>query len=70
MTKSELVKSLRKCADGGAVITRSELARFLGIKNPRNVNRYLSGLQRISDKYYFIPEVADKLLENVSIDTH
>lgn len=66
MQKHELVNAMKPYANGGAVITRQEVAHFLGVRNPAHVDRYLYGLQRISGKYYFIPDVADALLKNVS----
>lgn len=68
MQKNELVEAMKPYANGAAVITRQELAHFLGICNPAHVDHYLNGLQRISGKYYFIPDVADVLLENVSVN--
>lgn len=70
MQKHELVAAMKPYAQGAAVITRQELAHFLGVKNPAHADRYLAGLQRISGKYYFIPDVADRLMEHVTVNDY
>lgn len=62
MKKKDLVNSLKQYANGGAMITRGGIAHFLGLKNPANADKYINGLQGISGKYYYIPDVADNML--------
>ena len=60
MTKTELTKAMQHHA-GCSFITRSQLASFMGYKNPASVAKYLYPLERV-DKRYFIPDVADEIL--------
>jgi len=61
MDKREIKQQLERYT-GGVFITRQKLADALGVDNPRHVDRYLSGLDRINGKYYLIEEVAGKLM--------
>lgn len=61
MERKDLIKSM-KAEAGAGFITRQGLSRFMGVKDPRNVDKYLAGLERVSGKYYFIPDVADSLI--------
>ena len=61
MNKTELTKAMQNHT-GSSFITRLELMKFMGYKNPSSVDRYLHSLERV-DKRYFIPDVAGKLIE-------
>lgn len=63
MEKRELVRDMKSYCDGGSFITKSKLAGYMGIKDARNVNAYLRGLERVRGKYYFIADVATRLIE-------
>lgn len=39
----------------------------MGVKDPKNVDKYLFGLERVDEKYYFIPDVASALKERCTI---
>ena len=60
MTKTELINDMKK-ACGSSFITRRKLANYMGINDVHTVDRYLAALQRIDNKYYFIPDVAEVL---------
>ena len=60
MLKSEIAKDM-KSATGSSFITRSELKKYMGCKDIKTVDKYLEGLERVSGKYYFIPDVAESL---------
>lgn len=60
MTKSELANDMKKFA-GGGFITKQKLADYMGIKKQGYINRYVAGLERVDNKYYFIPDVADNI---------
>lgn len=62
MTKSELTKQMEAFV-GGGFITRDELTKFMGYKSCTSTDKYLVGLPNIT-KRYFIPDVAERLLEN------
>ena len=47
---------------GGGFITRQQLARYMGRRDPHSVDRYLVDLERVNGKYYFIPDVAETLI--------
>lgn len=61
MTKTELVKTMTACT-GGYFITKTQLAKFIGAKRSETVGRYVDDLQVLNKKYYFIPEVAEKMI--------
>ncbi len=60
MNKQELVKDLKNYA-GSSFLTRQNFAKYMGIKNPQNIDKYLRGLERVDGKYYFIPDIAEAL---------
>lgn len=61
MTRQELIRDI-KGFSGSGLITRQQLANYIGKKDPHGVDHFLHGLQRIENKYYFIPDVADALI--------
>ena len=63
MTKAELREDLRRHGGGSGFITRKQLADYFGVAEPRVIDRYLEGLERVSDKYYFIGDVSDNILK-------
>ncbi|MEY8367592.1 hypothetical protein AALA24_02375 [Anaerovoracaceae bacterium 42-11] len=66
MDKQSLVRDLKSYCNGG-FITRQKLAAYMGMKNPRHVDGYLTGLERVNGKYYFIPDVAMRLIERSGV---
>ena len=62
MNKTQLKKAMSDYVGGAQFIRKYELADFLGAKDPNTVNRYIAGLNRVGTCYYFIDDVADKLL--------
>ena len=65
MTRTDLYTLLRHHVHGAGVITASELAAFLGLKNVSRVRaEYLEGLENIKGRY-FIADVAKKLQKKV-----
>lgn len=67
MTKSELVREMQR-QEGGSFITKARLAKFIGAKRSETVGRYVDGLQVLNKKYYFIPEVAERMMQDVAIE--
>lgn len=63
MTKSQLKKALSDYVGGAQFIRKYELAGFLGAKDPNTVNRYIAGLDRVGTCYYFIDDIAERLLD-------
>lgn len=66
MDKRELVRDMKQYC-GGGFIKRQQLANYMGIKDPHNVDKYLHGLERVEGKYYFISDVAGVLKERCII---
>lgn len=62
MTKKELVADMKKHVDGASFITITGLQKYMGVRSHHSVNRYITGLERINSRYYFIPDVADSIL--------
>ena len=62
MTKTELSNDLRRHGGGSGFITRKQLADYFGVSEPRAIDKYLDGLEKVSNKYYFISDVSEKIL--------
>ena len=61
MIRADIERALRSQTSGDFV-SRAEVARALGYKDPHSVDRYLKDLTSIG-KRYLIREVAEKLME-------
>ena len=69
MNRTELVKDIRQVTGCGGMISKSQLARYLGKSRngSREVNAYLEGLSYIPDgrgNKYYVMDVAARLLDN------
>ena len=63
MTKTELARDMKTFV-GAGVISNTELCKYLGQTNKTRIKaQYLSGLTPIAGKKYFIPEVAEAIME-------
>ena len=66
MTKSELAKSMQQVY-GSPLIKLARIADMVGDSNTQRVKRkYLTGLKQINGRY-FIPEVAERIIEKMKI---
>lgn len=63
MTKTELNSDLRRHCGGSGFITRKGVADYFGVSEPRAIDKYLEGLERVSEKYYFISDVSENILK-------
>lgn len=63
MTKTELSADLRRHGGGSGFITRKQLADYFGVSEPRAIDKYLEGLEKVSSKYYFIADVSENILK-------
>lgn len=64
MTKQDIIRRFERETQGQAFITATQMAKLLGVTDTYKVKKkYLSGLEAINGKLYFIPEVAEKLME-------
>ena len=61
MTRVDVEKALRNQTTGDFV-SRQEVARALGYKDPHSVDKYLKDLKGIG-KRYLIKEVAERIME-------
>ena len=67
MTRTDIAKELRRFT-GAGTISRTQLAEFLGEKNPSRVRKkYLEGLEAIGGRRYLITDVADRLKINSEV---
>lgn len=41
---------------------KSDLLKYLGVKSRHTVEKYIYGLERINNRYYFVLDVADSML--------
>ena len=63
MTKRELIADMQKSVGiGQGLITMSGIQKSFGAKSHHTVDKYVRGLERINNKYYFIPDVAESML--------
>lgn len=70
MTKAELSADLRRHGGGSGFITRKQLADYFGVSEPRAIDKYLIGLERVSGKYYFIGDVSNNIFNNLGGSTN
>ena len=64
MVKSDLVRDMKSFTHGASFISVTELTKYLGQRNITRVKtKYLTELQPVAGKKYFIPEVAEKVME-------
>lgn len=61
MNKRTLIADMKKSA-GSSFITRSWLAEYLHLKDPKCVDRYIYGLPRLNSRY-FIDDVAERMID-------
>ena len=59
---------MKRFMDGADFITLKALGDFMGIKDPKACRRYVQGLPRISNRYYFIPDVAERLFMDAKVE--
>lgn len=63
MKKQDLIRKMEEASGTKGFITASQFARFMGLNNISKCKyKYLSGLDRVEGKYYFIPDVAAVLM--------
>ena len=62
MTKQQLERNIERLYGRRSFITRTEFAELLGI-SPKNIGNRLDGLERIDGKYYFVPDIAQRLMD-------
>lgn len=65
MTKEDLVKAMTASA-GGYYITKTQLARFIGAKRSETVRQYVEGLAVLNKRYYFIPDVVERMMADTT----
>ena len=65
MKKSDLVRDLRNFCGGAGCISKTELARFLNLKDVHGVNRYFHGLHKVTGRRYYIADVAENIIDSL-----
>lgn len=69
MTKQDIRRALAKAGETQAFITETQLAACMGMKSASYVKKtFLSGLECVDGKYYFIPDVAAVLISRRKIE--
>ena len=61
MTKKELIEDMKRHA-GSGFVSRSWLAEYLHLKDPKSVDRYLYNLQTVNSRY-FIADIAENIMQ-------
>lgn len=64
VTENELIERMIK-EEGSYFITKTKLAKFIGAKRPETIRQYVEGLPVLNNRYYFIPEVAKKMMADI-----
>lgn len=63
MTKQEIKRALERVSESQGFVTATQFARFMGMKSPDYAEkRFLSGLECVDGKYYFISDIAAKIM--------
>lgn len=65
MNRQEIINDLQKHC-GGFFITRGQLAKFMGKKDPHGIDFLLYGLERVEHSYY-IRDIADSLIRHKAV---
>lgn len=69
MTGQDIRRALAKAGETQAFITAAQFAEVMGIKTVNHAKRaFLSGLECVDGKYYFIPDVAAELISRRKIE--
>lgn len=63
MNRKELINDMQQFC-GSRLITRKKLADYFGKKDAHGIDKYLYPLNAVDGRYYFIPDVADSILNN------
>ena len=63
MKRNDLISDMKR-ATGSSFISRKGLADYMSLRDAKSVDRYLSGLQCLNQRY-FIPDVVDQMLSQV-----
>lgn len=64
MKKQDLIRKMEEASGTKGFITASQFAQFMGCTNISKCKyKFLSGLDRVEGKYYFIPDVAAVLMD-------
>lgn len=66
MDRRELINDMKTYV-GGSFFTRQKLSEYMGIQNPKNVDKYLQGLERVNGKFYFVNDIATVLKDRCVI---
>lgn len=61
MLKADIERALRNQTSGDFV-SRAEVTRALGYKDPHSADKFLKGLGKIGNRYY-IGDVAERIME-------
>lgn len=64
MNKAELIKAMHD-QEGAYFITKTNLATFVGVKRSETISKYVDDLPVFNKKYYYIPDVVEKMMEDV-----
>lgn len=67
MKRNDLISDMKRAAAGSSFISRKGLADYMSLKDPKSVDRYLSGLQSLNQRF-FIPDVVDQMLSQVKFN--
>lgn len=65
MDRKEQIAEMKQSVGGSSYIRRKEVAAHMGYSDPHNIDKYLSGLDRIG-MAYFIPDVVDSIRGDVT----
>jgi len=69
MTRQDIRRALAKAGETQAFITAAQFAEVMGIKTVNHAKRaFLSGLECVDGKYYFIPDVVAELISRRKIE--
>ena len=62
MDKQTIIRNMERQFGRRGCITKTEFAEYMGISR-HHLGDWLDGLDKINGKYYFIPDVAQRLMD-------
>ena len=63
MEKQEMIRNMRRHVGGASFITVTQFMRYIGVKTTDTAKKRLKDLERVDNKYYFIPDVAEEMIK-------
>ena len=64
MEKQTVVRTMRSYVGGSEFITKQQFCGYMGVSRS-TADRKLKGIEKVNGKYYFIRDVADRIIGKI-----